>query len=89
MLLAGIIPAKQTQQKVMECSKIKKKRSQTHNICVPDIMGTHNFLQLFLWQALECSEISSLIIQTIKTLLPTHNFFLLGSHKNMLNFMGM
>jgi hypothetical protein len=28
-----------------------KKKSQTHNICVPGIIGTHNILQLFLWQA--------------------------------------
>ncbi len=46
MLLAGIFPVKQTQQKVTECSK-KKKKSQIHNICVPGIMGTHNILQLF------------------------------------------
>jgi hypothetical protein len=46
MLLAGISPAKQTQQKVMECSK-KKKKSRTHNIRVPGIMSTHNILQLF------------------------------------------
>ncbi len=69
MLLAGIFPAKRTQQKVMECSKKKKKkkRSQTHNICVPGFMGTYNIIQLFLWQALECSGISSPIIKPIKT----------------------
>jgi hypothetical protein len=88
MLLAGIFPAKQTQQNVMECSKINKK-SQTHNIRVPGIMGTHNILQLFLWQALECSEILSPIIRTHKNPLRTHNYFLLGSIKKLLNFMGM
>jgi hypothetical protein len=25
----------------------QRKKSGTHNICVPGIMGTHNFLQLF------------------------------------------
>jgi hypothetical protein len=54
MLLAGIFPAKQTQQKVMECS-----------------------------------EISSPIIQTHKNPLRTHNFFPAGFHKKLLNFMGM
>jgi hypothetical protein len=64
--------------------------SGTHNILVSGIMGTHNILQLFLWQALECSEISSPIIEPIKTPLQTHNFFPLGSHKKqLLNFMGM
>ncbi len=53
-------------------------------------MGTHNILHYFLWQALECSEISSPIIEPIKTPLQTHNFFALGSHKKqLLNFMGM
>jgi hypothetical protein len=28
-----------------------KLKSQTHNIRVPGIMGTHNILQRFLWQA--------------------------------------
>jgi hypothetical protein len=42
------------------------KKSGTHNIRVPGIMGTQNILQLFLWQALECSEISSPIIKPIK-----------------------
>jgi hypothetical protein len=46
--------------------KNKKKKLGTHNICVPGIMGTHNIFQLFLWQALECSEISSPIIEPIK-----------------------
>ncbi len=64
MLLAGIFPAEATEQKVMECSRMNKK-SGTHNIHVPGIMGTHNILQLFLWQALECSEISSPIIEPI------------------------
>ncbi len=42
------------------------KGERTRNISVPGIMGTHNILQLVLWQALECSEISSPIIQTHK-----------------------
>jgi hypothetical protein len=87
MLLAGILLAKKTQHKVMECTKIKAK-SQTHNFRVPGIMGTHNILQHFLGQALECSEISSPIIQTRKNPLQTHNFFLLGSIKKLLKFMG-
>jgi hypothetical protein len=70
--------------------KNKKKKSGTHNICVPGIMGTHNILQLFLMEALECSELSSPIIEPIKNPLQTHNFFTLGSHKKILqNFMGM
>ncbi len=69
--------------------KNNKKKSGTHDISVRGIMGTHYILQLFLWQALECSEISSPIIKPIKTPLQTHNFFLLGSHKKMLNFMEM
>ncbi len=44
MLLAGIFPAKQTKEKVMECSK---KKSQTDNSRVSGIMGTHNILKLF------------------------------------------
>jgi hypothetical protein len=44
MLLAGMFSAKQTQQKVVECSK---KKSQTNNIRVPGITRTHNILQLF------------------------------------------
>jgi hypothetical protein len=49
MLLAGIFPAKQTQQKGMECSeKKKKKKSRTHHICIPGILGTHDILQLFM-----------------------------------------
>jgi hypothetical protein len=53
-------------------------------------MGTHNILQLFLWQALECSEISSPIIEPIKTPSEPIIFFRLGSHKkHFLNFMGM
>ncbi len=48
---------------------------------------SYNFL---LWQALECSEMSSPIIEPIKTILRTHNFFTLDSHeKQLLNFMGM
>jgi hypothetical protein len=52
-------------------------------------MGTHYILQLFY--GTNCSEISSPIIQSIKTPLRTHNFFMLaGSHKKeLLNFMGM
>jgi hypothetical protein len=46
--------------------KERKKKSQTHNICVPGIMGTHNILQPFLWQALKSSEFSSPIIKPIK-----------------------
>jgi hypothetical protein len=68
----------------------KKKKLGTHNICVPGVMETHNILQLFLWQAQECSEILSPIIKPMKTPLRTHNFFTLGSHKKqLLNFMGM
>ncbi len=44
-------------------------------------MGTHNILQPFLWQVLECSEISSPIIKPVKNPLQTHNFFTLGSQK--------
>jgi hypothetical protein len=51
-------------------------------------MGTHNILQLFLWQALECAEISSPIIEPIKNPLQTHNFFLLGSQKKIAKFYG-
>ncbi len=46
--------------------------------------------KLFLWQALECSEISSPIIEPIKTPSESIIFFTLGSHKKqLLNFMGM
>ncbi len=58
MLLAGIFPAKQTQQKVMECSKIKMK---SHS-CSWHYYG-NPYLTTFLWQALECSEISSPILR--------------------------
>jgi hypothetical protein len=84
MLLAGIFPAKQTQQKVMECSKIKSHESIT-------------FLLLTLWEpiisynffydklALECSspikEISSPIIKTHKNPPPNPYFFSVGVHK--------
>jgi hypothetical protein len=55
MLLAGIFPAKRTQQKLVECS-----------------------------------EISSFIIQTRKNPLQTHNYFPAGfQQKNMLILMGM
>jgi hypothetical protein len=92
MLLAGIFPAKQTQQKVMECSKIKKKL-RTHNICVPGIMGTHNVLKPFFYgkhhpskqtqqKVMECSEILSPIIQTHKNPLQTHDFSPAGLHKS-------
>jgi hypothetical protein len=43
-------------------------------------MGTHNILQLFVMEALECAEISSPIIEPIKTPLQTHNIFTLGFH---------
>jgi hypothetical protein len=39
MLLAGIFAAKQTQQKVMECSEISSPRIQTHK----NPLQTHNF----------------------------------------------
>jgi hypothetical protein len=41
-------------------------------------METHNITTFFLWQALECSEISSPIIEPIKIPLRTHNFFHAG-----------
>jgi hypothetical protein len=50
-MLAGICAAKS-----YGMFKNKQKKSRTHNILVPGIMATHNILQPFLWQALECSE---------------------------------
>jgi hypothetical protein len=38
MLLAGILPAKQTQQKLVECSEISSSMIQTHN----NHLRTHN-----------------------------------------------
>ncbi len=62
----------------MECSRIKKSQEPIIFVFLalwePKI--SYNFI---LWQALECSEISSPIIEPIKTPLRTHNFFTLGS----------
>ncbi len=68
MLLAGIFQVKQTQQKVMECSKVNKKKSHEPItfmfLALWEPIISYNF---FLWQALESSEISSPIIKPMKT----------------------
>jgi hypothetical protein len=89
MLLAGIFPAKQTQQKGMECSEKKKKRSHEPITFVFLAFWEPMISYNFLWQGLECSKISSHIIRTHKNPLRRHDFFLLDPIKKKLKFMGM
>jgi hypothetical protein len=71
----------------MVCSKIKKSQEPITFVFLVllEPIISYNF---FLWQALECSEISSPTIEPIKNPLQTHNFSCWVPIKDIAKFYG-